>query len=1259
MGESKSNSRVAFALLCGLAVCCSVMYITSDGAEVVLASEEHVGSGQDIYDPKSVDSFDVMKTGLLYTKTPDTLKKSPEGRERLLTFLEKIESNIAKEVQSRKEDIEAIRARMAKNMQFNIEARKKMKTMLLAKMAVNAKIAKDDLASAMRKTQKEFADAAALENQRWRKNNKRFKKTRAIMKRNKKQAARDLKAATAAQQRALSALASATNAKIKKTNKHIAENSAQIKENAKKAREDLDNAMDAFNNKMANVEEEAKKGRSKLAAQAAAQDKKFRTDANNKIKAMTAKTAAEFAATRKTMADDRAHADAQLAHTTSRMNAALSAQTALQDKRFSQTVADIAEAKKEANDRVEGFKTSFNADILSLSEKCEQQTKQLNHRQSQLGDLVTSNKLEQAKVNNNVNAELKRMVKVGNDRYAEHLKKDAELKALMAANKADTEKQMVDMKNQFFGSLNKIKAQMKKDREHAETSLASATSGLFKTLADNKEAQDAVNKELTEATRRAKIDAENALRDAKHDFSKKTSQLHETVKTLEKKQNSKVMALTGIVAENAIKDAEGRAQLKKMSEANKDALHSAVTDAIAKGEARALAIEKKMTAINAKTRSQMNNRITTEISALSKNIHSQITELTLETKEARAQMKKEILFAIKSAEVLAKKNLENAITWAEGEFTKLHTDLDAEEAKGDAARAAFKTQVDANKATAVATLNDAIMNQNKALLAYRNEMCAEAGVMGGVLKVGKGGKMETQASADSECPGHEGKGRLNNELASHYDTMMANAKSVAEEMKNNVALIESSLDNAREAADTELKKADAASLQRYDEVIQAVKDGVEAGAKAADEAFVQVYEKMVTDANEVRSNLAASVSTLNDAIAKNSAIEDERFSKTVKDIDAARAAAAEETAQAKRDMMAQILETKNKLHEVENKVINEIQVVSEMIVSDKAAQHKINKNVKAQMAALEKKSDTDFSASKRARGKLKTILDENKRIAQEEVTALYEQTGIQLEALAQKQNNHLLGFKQDLTHATEGLYNKLSADKVAQANAQKALTGQLDTAKAAVAAELGSAKELFESRVITLTNAIGANKKYFVDHMHDMTGVVTDWKKASDADRADIRKVRNAMVSDLHIGIERAIAIDEAKAKAVQERSIENINSEKKILLTTITVAVENMADNIFATVQGHHAKIADNYLSLKAYAQSAADDIEDYMKKGKTKGLNSVGDLLSTLAETAGEAPPAATEGEGFVSKINGLVNEYVGIVGQVKVDGSVSKIN
>merc|ERR550514_1160903 len=328
-----------------------------------------------------------------------------------------------------------------------------MKSMLLAKMAVNAKHAKDDLASAMRKTQKEFAEAAALENQRWRKNNKRFKKTRAIMKRNKKQAAKELAMAVGAQQRALSALASATNAKIKKTNKHIALNAAQIKENAKKARQDLDNAMDAFDHKMNNLEAEAKKGRSKLAAQAVAMDKKFRDHANNEIKKVTAQTAAEFHQVRDTMAKNRAHADAQLAHASSRMNAALNAAKLLQNKRFAQSVEDIAAAKKEANDRVAKFRASFKTDILKLTGVVAEQTKKLNNRVTQLSSTIMNNKLEQAKVNHQVDKELKNMVAIGNKRYAEHLKKDAELKSLMAKNKAETQKAMDGMALKFYAAI--------------------------------------------------------------------------------------------------------------------------------------------------------------------------------------------------------------------------------------------------------------------------------------------------------------------------------------------------------------------------------------------------------------------------------------------------------------------------------------------------------------------------------------------------------------------------------------------------------------------------------------------------------------------------------------------------------------------------------------------------------------------------------------------------------------------------------------
>merc|ERR550514_2265638 len=135
------------------------------------------------------------------------------------------------------------------------------------------------------------------------------------------------------------------------------------------------------------------------------------------------------------------------------MNAALQASKALQDERFSKTVSDIAEAKKEANDRVEGFRTSFKGDILHLSGVVEAQSKKLNKRITDLSGVVTSNKLEQAKVNSQVNAELARIKKIGNDRYQEHIDKDAELKALMEKNKMETEEAMDQMSEKFFADI--------------------------------------------------------------------------------------------------------------------------------------------------------------------------------------------------------------------------------------------------------------------------------------------------------------------------------------------------------------------------------------------------------------------------------------------------------------------------------------------------------------------------------------------------------------------------------------------------------------------------------------------------------------------------------------------------------------------------------------------------------------------------------------------------------------------------------------
>merc|ERR1711871_1768213 len=139
----KTNSRIAMALFCGLAICCAVMYITADGAEVtpetILSTKRPAAkSVYGIGGPTSVDSEDVEKAGTVVTNTPD-------GRMRLTDYLTNVEKEIAAEEAARKRDVEAVRAQMARNFAFNKAARAKLKKFLLAKMATNAKKAKDDL----------------------------------------------------------------------------------------------------------------------------------------------------------------------------------------------------------------------------------------------------------------------------------------------------------------------------------------------------------------------------------------------------------------------------------------------------------------------------------------------------------------------------------------------------------------------------------------------------------------------------------------------------------------------------------------------------------------------------------------------------------------------------------------------------------------------------------------------------------------------------------------------------------------------------------------------------------------------------------------------------------------------------------------------------------------------------------------------------------------------------------------------------------
>merc|ERR1719331_2381864 len=201
MAEKMTRARVAFALLCGLAVCCSVMYITADG------ESEHTLVGDAAMKQKSVSSIDFQKVKKIYTNTPD-------GRMRMTDYLNNVEKEIAAEMAARKRDVAAVRAQMARNFAFNMAARKKLKKFLLAKMAANAKKAKKDLDEAMRRTQAQFAAASKLANMRNAANIARSKKIRGVVAANKREAAKNLAHQVLTQQRAMAAKASFINARI-------------------------------------------------------------------------------------------------------------------------------------------------------------------------------------------------------------------------------------------------------------------------------------------------------------------------------------------------------------------------------------------------------------------------------------------------------------------------------------------------------------------------------------------------------------------------------------------------------------------------------------------------------------------------------------------------------------------------------------------------------------------------------------------------------------------------------------------------------------------------------------------------------------------------------------------------------------------------------------------------------------------------------------------------------------------------------------
>merc|ERR1719182_768018 len=398
------------------------------------------------------------------------------------------------------------------------------------------------------------------------------------------------------------------------------------------------------------------------------------------------------------------------------------------------------------------------------------------------------------------------------------------------------------------------------------------------------------------------------------------------------------------------------------------------------------------------------------------------------------------------------------------------------------------------------------------------------------------------------------------------------------------------------------------------------------------------------------------------------ALADSRFSKTVKNIAAARAQSSKQVSDARKTFATSIARTVAMVKNQESRLSGEIAVVSGEVASNKAIQLRVNRRAAAELKRITKLSNDRHSASIRARGKLRALLDENKRAASEEVGALNKLFVGKLSKIRRRAAKDRIEAARDLSKASQRLYSKLAGIQLRAAYQNKAASAAINSYSKKSQAAIRIARSSMNARLNTLGNVIASNARKVESGFEVLTGVIRSHRAAGALDRKLIREQTKAMGKDMQKSIARSIMIGEAKARRVADRARGNLARAKRAMLIEISERVEHTADKLFKTIQGSHQKIADNYLSLKAYAVTAGDKLKDYVIKGKGKNLSSLGDLLTTVAGlSAVKAQKAEGLGAGaktipaifsarkvkvkaMLTKINGLVNEYTGVINAVR---------
>merc|ERR1711998_622634 len=381
------------------------------------------------------------------------------------------------------------------------------------------------------------------------------------------------------------------------------------------------------------------------------------------------------------------------------------------------------------------------------------------------------------------------------------------------------------------------------------------------------------------------------------------------------------------------------------------------------------------------------------------------------SKEARAQMKKEMLYAIRTVAADAAADLDLAV------------------------KDGVKKMIAFNKKSAAVHANSALERKN-----LNDKIKANADEVSRMIK----DAVSTDARAQTSLQQETAKAikKTNTNIAAKAEQMKKIAKSTRAALKATESKTLAAINKQQEAAKAAVAKFSSEDAARQASALKFMKKQLEIAASDMDKKFGKAYAKLAGDRKH----------------AEEAALAASRFEKTVKDISEARKQAADEVAKLRKDFGTEMALATAEAKKTEQILVDNIAKVSGEVISMKANQIRVNTKVAAELKRVEELSNHRFTDSKKARGKLRMLMDENKQAASEEVKALGADLKTKIHKLRSENSANKIEMQKDLTEATETFYEKMSAVQKANLADVAALNGATAAAKLAAENELARAK---------------------------------------------------------------------------------------------------------------------------------------------------------------------------------------------------------